>query len=120
MLVSTSTLTPELQHHTQSIPNLLGVNLPPSGPWACSGPPPPPASAARVERIGDVCLYAGLHRFPAVCDILIAEYREPLDGRRWAEGVIENGGGDVQGKDRTLEVIVVSGFVLRCYESQPS
>lgn len=27
-------------------------------------------------RIGDVCLYAGLHRFPAVCDILLAEYRE--------------------------------------------
>ncbi|CAK9059703.1 unnamed protein product [Durusdinium trenchii] len=26
--------------------------------------------------IGDVCLYAGLHRFPAVCDILIAEYRD--------------------------------------------
>eukprot|EP00438_Fugacium_kawagutii_P019114 Skav204377 [mRNA] locus=scaffold4897:75811:102111:- [translate_table: standard] len=27
-------------------------------------------------EIGDVCLYAGLHRFPAVCDILLAEYRE--------------------------------------------
>ena len=30
------------------------------------------------QRIGDVCLYAGLHRFPAVCDILLAEYREYL------------------------------------------
>lgn len=28
------------------------------------------------QMIGDVCLYAGLHRFPAVCDILLAEYRE--------------------------------------------
>ena len=26
--------------------------------------------------IGEVCLYAGLHRFPTVCDILLAEYRE--------------------------------------------
>lgn len=25
-----------------------------------------------------MCLYAGLHRFPAVCDILLAEYRESL------------------------------------------
>lgn len=36
------------------------------------------------QRIGDVCLYAGLHRFPAVCDILLAEYREYLG--RWTIG----------------------------------
>lgn len=35
-----------------------------------------PIAYRHHARIGDVCLYAGLHRFPSVCDILIAEYRE--------------------------------------------